>query len=548
MKADNIKNIISDIDHLPYRAILFDGTWGIGKSYAVNEALEANPNVCKISMFGLKDPKQIYHEALFQLALKNNIGGKIGEITNNVLDGLSKIWDKVGQAKEVVQSIANERELFLLLSKEFTSVHIIVIDDLERMSDDINLEDIFGIIEELKQCNYVKVIVIANTDEIQSDKKVVFEKYNEKVIERIYHITERAEKVTWSKMNIHADFVEKFLEIHKVKNLRTLEKAQRFFEDVKLFCNSDMSEQFKEELRLICFAVVVESIENLYYKEIDYDNTNTDSVEKMTNTIGNMLQHRIGRYLYGIKCSTNLVEMILKYYEEGVLNEEQLEAEYKLFLNSGDKSNYYKSDEEIRSVLPILREKMLEAKSLAELNEFADAYVVWSDVLEENNESVLSEYRNILEEMLEKTVLDGKEEMLSYSYDLFHMSSEKTKRIYQEENKEMMKFLIETYVGYLKKTTHGKKAYEYSYKLRNNFDSSYYHDIIISEIDNLYNKISFPVDNVDEDRYHTCYNIMYVLYHSDAEKFLQYCEKIKEDCDNMSRHRIEVLVEEIVKK
>ena len=39
---------------------------------------------------------------------------------------------------------------------------------------------------------------------------------------------------------------------------------------------------------------------------------------------------------------------------------------------------------------------MLEAKSLAELNEFADAYVVWNDVLEENNESVLSEYRNIL--------------------------------------------------------------------------------------------------------------------------------------------------------
>ena len=35
-------------------------------------------------MFGLKDPKQIYHEALFQLALKNNIGGKIGEIANNV--------------------------------------------------------------------------------------------------------------------------------------------------------------------------------------------------------------------------------------------------------------------------------------------------------------------------------------------------------------------------------------------------------------------------------------------------------------------------------
>lgn len=304
MKADNIEKIISDIDCLPYRAILFDGTWGIGKSYAVNEALTENSNVCKISMFGLKDPKQIYHEALFQLALKNNIGGKIGEIANNVLDGLSKIWDKVGQAKEVVQSIANERELFLLLSKEFSFVHVIVIDDLERMSDDIRLEELFGIIEELKQCNYVKVIVIANTNEIQPDKKVVFDKYNEKVLERIYHITERAEKVEWSKMNIHVEFVEKFLNIHKVENLRTLEKAQRFFEDVKLFCKSDMSEQFLEELRLICFAIVVESIDNLYYKEAN--SNNTDSVEKMVSTIGNTLQHRIGRYLYEIKRSGNL--------------------------------------------------------------------------------------------------------------------------------------------------------------------------------------------------------------------------------------------------
>ena len=112
----------------------------------------------------------------------------------------------------------------------------------------------------------------------------------------------------------------------------------------------------------------------------------------------------------------------------------------------------------------------------------------------------------------------------------------------------MMKFFNRDICGIFEKNNSWEKAYEYSYKLRNNFDSSYYQDIIISEIDKLYNRISFPVDNVDEDRYHTCYNIMYVLYHSDAEKFLQYCEKIKEDCDHMSRHRIEVLVEEIVKK
>ncbi len=130
-----------------------------------------------------------------------------------------------------------------------------------------------------------------------------------------------------------------------------------------MFCKGDKSEQFIEELRLICFAVVVESIENLYYKEINPDST--DHTEEMANTIENILQHRIGRYLYGIKCSRNLVEMILKYYEEGILNEEQLEAEYSLFLKAGDKANYYKSDAGIRIVLPTLREKKcLELKIL----------------------------------------------------------------------------------------------------------------------------------------------------------------------------------------
>ena len=546
MKADNINNIISDIDRLPYRAILFDGAWGIGKSYAINEALSGNPNVCKISMFGLKNTKQIYHEALFQLALKSNVGGKIGEIANSFFDGVSKIWDKAGQAKTLIQSIANERELFLLLSKEFDSLHVIVIDDLERMSDAVNLEDVFGVVDELKQCNYVKVILVANTEEMQQNKKNIFEKYNEKVIERIYHITERAENIVWSKMNIHAKFIENFLSIHKVKNLRTLEKAQRFYEDVKLFCQDSMGEQFVEELRLICFAIVVESIDKLYYKEVDPNIK--DEVQKMTSSIENTFQCRLGKYLYGIKSGNNLIEMLLKYYEEGVFDAEKLEVEYKLFLKAGDKPNYYKSDAEMRSLLPGLREEMRSTDKLAELNEFADSYVDWSDVLGENNEEVLSEYRVKLNKILKDMIKEGKEEILMYSYDMFHITSDKIKKIYQEEIEKMKKILIETLVEYLQSTTHGEKAYEYSYKLRKYFECSDYHDSILLNAEKLYNKISFPIDDMDKYKYRTCYNIMWVLYHSDSTRFLNCCDEIKRECDNMARHRIEVLTESIVKK
>jgi len=60
MRADKIKTIIGNINDLPYKTILFDGTWGVGKSYAVNEALAGNPDVCKISMFGMTDARHFH--------------------------------------------------------------------------------------------------------------------------------------------------------------------------------------------------------------------------------------------------------------------------------------------------------------------------------------------------------------------------------------------------------------------------------------------------------------------------------------------------------
>lgn len=55
MYADYINAIVKDIEYLPYKAILCDGTWGIGKSHAINEALADNANVCKNSMFVLNN-------------------------------------------------------------------------------------------------------------------------------------------------------------------------------------------------------------------------------------------------------------------------------------------------------------------------------------------------------------------------------------------------------------------------------------------------------------------------------------------------------------
>lgn len=545
MRADCIYDIIKKFGCFSYDCILFDGPWGIGKTYAIDKALEEQENVCSISMFGLQNSQQIYHEVLCQFVLKNNKAGKIAGAATEVLDGISNIWKSVSSVKEVLQSIAREKELFLLLSKGFDSLHIIVIDDLERVSDRINIEEVFGIVEELKKCNNVKIILVANIDELQENNKEIFKKHNEKVIDRIYHITEKPEKINWGEIGIHAGFMQEFLSVHKVKNLRTLKKAQRFYDDVYILVNQIDNQQFKDEIRLICFAIVVESTDNLYYKQNDNED---DSNKKIFNELHNELLYRILLYLQEVRSSRNLVNILLEYYNNQiVLSTSDIMLEYKIFLQAGNKPNYFKTDDEIRRILPKIEDDIVKTTTIGELNRNADEYEMWSETIGEDNASMLDKYREIVRNLLWNEVKKENEDILGYSYDLWHLEAEKVKEIYEEERNAVRKMVIQHYVDYLKETTKGKMAFEYSRKLREYCANNYYKEIIKENIDKLYNRKSFPVDEIDSVQYHTCYNIMSVLYHINQDRFLEYSDELSKQCDNMSAHRMDVLIREIIR-
>ena len=545
MRADCIYDIIKKFGCFSYDCILFDGPWGIGKTYAIDKALEEQENVCSISMFGLQNSQQIYHEVLCQFVLKNNKAGKIAGAATEVLDGISNIWKSVSSVKEVLQSIAREKELFLLLSKGFDSLHIIVIDDLERVSDRINIEEVFGIVEELKKCNNVKIILVANIDELQENNKEIFKKHNEKVIDRIYHITEKPEKINWGEIGIHDGFMQEFLSVHKVKNLRTLKKAQRFYDDVYILVNQIDNQQFKDEIRLICFAIVVESTDNLYYKQNDNED---DSNKKIFNELHNELLYRILLYLQEVRSSRNLVNILLEYYNNQiVLSTSDIMLEYKIFLQAGNKPNYFKTDDEIRRILPKIEDDIVKATTIGELNRNADEYEIWSETIKEDNASMLDKYREIVRNLLWNEVKKGNEDILGYSYDLWHLEAKKVKEIYEEERNAVRKMVIQHYVDYLKETTKGKMAFEYSCKLIEYCANNYYKEIIKENIDKLYNRKSFPVDEIDSVQYHTCYNIMSVLYHINQDRFLEYSDELSKQCDNMSAHRMDVLIREIIR-
>lgn len=540
MKADYIKEIIKKYDKMPYDCILIDGTWGIGKTYAIKDALKERKNVCFVSLFGMKDVQQIFHETFYQLGLKDKNG--IQKIISRLIDVVAVFSKKVGVAKGILESIIKEKELFFELTKTFQELHIIVIDDLERMNDSISMEEMFGIIDEIKRCNYVKVILVANTSEIRN--KEVFEKYSEKVIDRIYQMTEHTDNIAWSKLNINCGFINQFLKVHKVRNLRTLQKAQNLYDDVRLQLKDEYMDAFYDEIRLACYGIVVESTDGLYYRE--NEDTNNDPVSNVTFNLTNRLEFRIkNHYLRGVRISGNMVDIIQKYYEnKAEINAEEVDGEYQIFLHAGDKANYYKSDEEMKLVLPKLAENIRTENNIGKLIKYADEYLIWSEHLELDTKQILMEYEQKIHDMIYAEVVNGKLDYLSYTIDI-HIQSETNRNIINKLIQDIKIELVRLYVQYLSEDTHGDLAYDYSYNLRNFMNNTYYKKAVSGNIDELYNKKSFPIDDVTETQYRTSYNIMNVMYMENRERFLQYCNELKKSCDHMARHRIDVLLKEI---
>ena len=259
-----------------------------------------------VSLFGMEDVQQIYHEILYQLLLHTSNGGKIVECLKDAFRILGNFDDRAKSVSTILESHFSEEDMVNSITRKFDEGHIVVIDDLERCKESIELRDFFGVVEKLKSNNHIQVVLIANSEEI-TDKKD-FEKYREKVIDRTFTITENSKSANWSKLGIQGDFADELCKNHPIKNLRTLQKAQDFYNDVKQYAKSIHDEMFMNEVRLICFAIVIEDTDKLYYKPLTEEETKSE-FDKTVRTLQNYFESRVKQYLLGIKSSDALINV-----------------------------------------------------------------------------------------------------------------------------------------------------------------------------------------------------------------------------------------------
>jgi len=182
-------------------AILLKGSWGCGKSWFINQYIEKlkkqddTKTPLYVSLYGVNNFSQI-EEALFEQT-HPQLSSKTAKIARKAIKGLVSKYvinfdvnlDQKPDGN--IQPSFSELSLkdFLNTSiKDDSKYNLLVFDDLERCS--IDIEDIFGYINNFVDSQYLTVVIIADEDKIdekyESDGK--YKKIKEKLIRKTLEV------------------------------------------------------------------------------------------------------------------------------------------------------------------------------------------------------------------------------------------------------------------------------------------------------------------------------------------------------------------------
>lgn len=416
MEASNIGTIIDNfkLDKNPYQCILISGPWGIGKTHAIKAACA---NDTYISLFGTSSADDIYKMILTK-GVSSECFAKGIPIVTRLTNGLIKKFFGVDPAT-IFSGIFSLKEIVLRFLDN-SSQTLIVFDDFERKSPDLKIEDVLGVIDSLRNLRNTKIIIVTNQDQMEDIEK--FNIYCEKVVERIYQIDQISIKTLSFVKPCDYDFIDLFVTMHGVKNLRTIQKAQSFFNDVCMVIPDLLdNSEFKEQVRLICYSVVVEQIEQVYLQQIDNELSNY--LKKLCADDAWRITYKYIHPIIPDANLSNLTKVFLDYYVIGEnLNRDVIKAYLEILLNTGKKHNYYKSQQEIEEMIsheiPILKNTTLP---IEETLERLQVVLIWQEILEAvDNDFVNYMYQKLFQRYVKlfhfNPTIDEKFYELSHSF------------------------------------------------------------------------------------------------------------------------------------
>ena len=303
-----------------HSAIMLTAPWGTGKSHYIKNELapfldaEDDRKCIIVSLYGLKDlhdiSKSIYLEvrakALAKKSEKKSTGKLIGK---TIVKGIASFFN--------VDLSVNKDDLQELYESIDLTGKLIILEDLERSQ--IDIIEILGYVNSLVEQDGVKVLLVANEDEILKEEK---QKNDSKAIEKILegyetskklpelkdnakdylHIKEKTisdtinftaplvlsieqimstfecvyfDKLLKEQDNDGKSIIEEIIEKIDCKhnfNLRSFIFACQKTKDILMFCNEKRNIEFAKALLLsnVAFSVKFKSFDNVNWRKISY--------------------------------------------------------------------------------------------------------------------------------------------------------------------------------------------------------------------------------------------------------------------------------------
>lgn len=170
------------------------GAWGVGKTFLWDQLVQQHKNEIKlasysyVSLFGISSINELRTAIFVKTKSVKFLGKEFNAVTENagleklLREGWKPVVDKLSKLKNIPW-VGNSVSVALeTLASHLVEDTIICLDDFERLDQGrVTVDQILGIITELKVEKKCKIVLIFNEDKLKAQE--TYKKYQEKVVD-----------------------------------------------------------------------------------------------------------------------------------------------------------------------------------------------------------------------------------------------------------------------------------------------------------------------------------------------------------------------------
>ncbi len=327
------------------------GSWGVGKTFTWEKIINDADNYFAFEKYS--------YVSLFGINSLSALKSAIFENTINIQTEENKDTEKkerkfsipLRKASKFIPQLPYLKEIsapFDYIAFNCTKDTLICFDDIERRSEGLEIKEIFGLCNYLKEKKGCKIVIILNDDEISdTEGKIIdYKKYREKIIDvdlLLQPTPKECNSIVFEKKYPN---LQKNCELLNITNIRILKKIKKMYEDI-IKCSNDINQTIIEQIEnslplyMYCFYSGSESIPSLEYVTKNLfmeDSSKLEEKEQIKHKNWNNFINS-GNYQF-----TDRIDLVLAHaVQQGFVNKDELMKEINSKTNELDLQNKSKA-------------------------------------------------------------------------------------------------------------------------------------------------------------------------------------------------------------